>query len=83
MDWTLVKAGQVETKTSSIRIYTYREICSLLTEVGFTGLDAFSSLTGEAFKLGQRLYIVAVKADALAPERPPAVGEADEEPPAG
>lgn len=83
VDWTLVKAGQVETKTSSIRIYTYREICSLLTEVGFTGLDAFSSLTGEAFKLGQRLYIVAVKADALAPERPPAVGEADEEPPAG
>jgi SAM-dependent methyltransferase len=80
VDWTLVKSGQVETKTSSIRTYTYREICSLLTEVGFTGLDAFSSLTGEAFKLGQRLYMVATKADTPAPERPATAAEAEPQP---
>jgi len=81
VNWTLVRSGQAETKTSSIRVYTYRELCNLLTEAGFTNLDGFSSLTGEAFKLGQRLYMVAVKADVPAPERPVAVAETAEAPP--
>jgi len=80
VDWTLVKAGQVETKTSSMRVYTYRETCRLLTEVGFTGFDALGSLTGEAFKLGQRLYLVATKAHVSVPEGPVPVTEVDQGP---
>lgn len=68
VDWTLVKSGQVETKTSSIRVYTYREICDLLTATGFTNLDAYGALAGEGFNLGQRLYMSAVRAETLPPE---------------
>ena len=76
VDWTFVKAGQVEKKTSSIRVYAYREFCEVLTEAGFTGFDAFSSLAGDPFKLGQRMYMVAVRTD-LPARTEPAV-QADE-----
>ncbi len=70
IDWTFVKSGQVEKKTSSMRVYTYGELCQLLTGAGFTGFDAFSSLAGDPFKLGQRVYMVAVKADLPAKTEP-------------
>lgn len=79
-DWTLIAAGQVETKTSSIRVYTYREICELLAATGFTGFDAYGTLTGEGFKLGQRLYLVAVKAEVAAVEPAPVQTEPDHGP---
>jgi SAM-dependent methyltransferase len=79
-DWTLIAAGRVESKTGSIRVYTYREICELLAATGFTNFDAYGTLSGEAFKLGRRLYLVAVKADAPAAEPVPVEAQPDQGP---
>jgi len=61
-EWTLVKEGKVQKQTSSIRIYTYRELCQLLEEVGFANCEGYGSLSQKPFKLGsRRLYLVATK----------------------
>lgn len=61
-EWTLVQEGKVEKRSSSIRIYTYRELCRLLEEVGFVNCEGYGSLSQEPFKLGsRRLYLVATK----------------------
>lgn len=62
VEWTFVKGSQVEQATSSIRIYTYRELVNILRAVGFTGFDAFGSLDREPFRLGaERLLLVSDK----------------------
>ncbi|MBI3997988.1 MAG: class I SAM-dependent methyltransferase [Armatimonadetes bacterium] len=61
VEWTFVRGGRIEKKSSSIRVYTYRELCELLARVGFAEFEAYGSLEGEPFRLGQRLYLVAAK----------------------
>ena len=62
-EYTFVRNGKEEKKTSSDRIYTYREICRLLDEAGFAGAEAYSSFDLEPFKLGSsRLFLIARKA---------------------
>jgi len=62
-EYTFVRNGKEEKKTSSDRVYTYREICHLLEEAGFSRTQAFSSFDLEPFKLGSgRLFLIAHKA---------------------
>lgn len=61
--YTLVRDGQVEKKTDSVWIPTYREICLLLSTSGFGKCQAFGSFEQEPFKFGSpMLYLVATKA---------------------
>jgi SAM-dependent methyltransferase len=61
-EYTFVRGGQVEKKLGSQRVYTYREVCRLLEEAGFTDVQAYGSLTQEPFRLGAgRLFLTATK----------------------
>jgi SAM-dependent methyltransferase len=60
--WTLVQEGKKEMKYSSMRIYTYRELCQLLGDAGFVHYEGYGSISSVPFVLGsRRLYVVAVK----------------------
>jgi SAM-dependent methyltransferase len=62
--WALVDPdGGIETARSSIRLYTYRELCELLRAAGFTGaMTGVETLTGQPFGVGaKRLSLVATK----------------------
>ncbi len=60
-EWTLVGNGISETRTSSMRVYGFRELSLLFLEVGFEVCDAFSSLDCEPYELGRRAYLVVRK----------------------
>ena len=60
-DWTLIADGVTETRTSSMRVYGFRELTLLFSEVGFEVCDAFSSLDCEPYELGRRAFIVVRK----------------------
>lgn len=62
-EYTFVRNGKEEKKSSSDRIYTYREICRLLDEAGFASTESYSSYDLDPFKLGSdRLFLIAQKA---------------------
>lgn len=57
-----IRNGQVDRRPMSQRIYTFRELCSRLEEVGFGECRGYSSLNQEPFMLGSpQLYLVARK----------------------
>ena len=61
-EWTFVQNGQIEKKSLSLRLYTYRELCSLLDDAGFGNHQAFGALDLEPFSLGSTwLYLVSTK----------------------
>jgi hypothetical protein len=61
-EYTLVREGKVEKKSTSVRLYAYHELCQLLEAVGFAECEEYGSLSQELFKLGSRwLYLVATK----------------------
>lgn len=61
-DWTFLQNGRVEKKSLSLRLYTYRELCSLLDDAGFGNHQAFGTLDLEPFALGSTwLYLVTTK----------------------
>lgn len=61
-EYTFVRANQTEKKFGSHRIYTYRELQTLLSEAGFTECQAFGSIDREPFKFGsQGLFFLASK----------------------
>jgi SAM-dependent methyltransferase len=61
-EFTFVKEGVVERRTGSQRVYSYSELKAACQSAGFEKLDAFSSLTGEPFRLGsRRLLVVATR----------------------
>jgi SAM-dependent methyltransferase len=61
-EYTFVRDGKTEKKSSSDRIYTFREHCRLLEEAGFVGYETYSSFSLEPFKLGaHQLFFVAQK----------------------
>ena len=61
-EWLMVRGNASEKKTSSIRIYTYREICRMLGAAGFSSMEGYGSMAKEPFALGsRRLYLVAEK----------------------
>lgn len=60
--FTFVRNGVEDKRSSSQRIYTYRELVGLLSGAGLETVAAYGSLTEEPFKLGaHRLLIVAKK----------------------
>lgn len=61
-EWTLIREGKSETQTTSIRIYTYRELCELFGRVGFVLGDAYDTRSRQPFTFGaKRLTMVAQK----------------------
>lgn len=59
-EWTFLEDGKARSSKSSIRLYSYRELCELLREAGFATFEALETPTGKPFKLGsQRLSVVA------------------------
>lgn len=60
--WTFLRGSRVEKKTLSLRLYTYRELCSMLEEAGFGSHRAYGSLDWEPFGLGSTwLYLVTTR----------------------
>lgn len=60
--WTFVRDGRVEKKELSIRLYTYRELCTLLEGAGFGNHQGYGSLDWDPFGLGCTwLYMVTTK----------------------
>lgn len=60
--FTFVRDGVEDKRSSSQRIYTYKELSGLLSAAGFEPVAAYSSLTEEPFKLGaHRLLVVSRK----------------------
>jgi SAM-dependent methyltransferase len=60
-EYTFMRDGQVEVKPTSSRIYTCRELVELLSEVGFTQIQATGGFQGEELKLGGRVLFTATK----------------------
>lgn len=59
-EWILSAADRRETSVSSLRLYTYRELVTLLDTAGFDVADAFGSTDLEPFELGSsRLFLAA------------------------
>jgi SAM-dependent methyltransferase len=60
--FTFVRNGVEDKRSSSQRIYTYRELVRLLGEAGLETVSAYGSLTEEPFQLGaHRLLLVTKK----------------------
>lgn len=58
--YTLVTRGKSRKMSSSIRLYTYRELCDLMAAAGFGELETYSGMEKEAFKFGSpRLWLTA------------------------
>ena len=67
-EWTFVHRGQIEKKPLSLRLYTYRELCSLLELAGFGNHLAYGTVDLEPFSLGSNwLYMVTTKLGAPKP----------------
>jgi ubiquinone/menaquinone biosynthesis C-methylase UbiE len=56
--YTLTRGGRTETRLARHRIYTYREIVSMLERAGFERIQGFGSLEGEPFRLGRARLLV-------------------------
>ncbi len=60
--WTFMRQDVEETYRSSIRIYSYHELCELLRAAGFTAFDGWDSAAPARFHIGsQRLMLVATR----------------------
>ena len=59
--YTVTRGNQSEVRLARHRIYTCREIISMLEVAGFTRIELFGSLSGEPFRLGSRLIVLAVR----------------------
>jgi SAM-dependent methyltransferase len=61
-EYTFLKDGRGQPQPATTRIYTYSQLCTLLSGAGFGECVASSSLHEEPFRLGsQRLLLVAEK----------------------
>lgn len=61
-EYTFVRGNQTEKKYGSHRIYTYRELETLLSEAGFKQSQAYGSVDGTPFKFGSEgLFFVTSK----------------------
>jgi SAM-dependent methyltransferase len=58
--WTFIENGSIRSSRSSIRMYTYRELCELLRAAGFRRVEGLETGTRRPFSLGsKRLSLVA------------------------
>lgn len=63
IEWTLIKDGSSEAKTTSMRVYGYRELVELFAGCGFGLSEALSGLDGGDYTLGRRGYFIFSKAN--------------------
>jgi hypothetical protein len=62
VEYTLTRGAQTEKRSMSARIYSYRELVSLLEAAGFADVQGYGSLTREPYRLRSgRLLVVATK----------------------
>jgi SAM-dependent methyltransferase len=62
VEYTSIRGGTIEKWPMSARLYTYRELCRLFEEAGFTDLQGYGSLGREPFQFGsRRLLLVATR----------------------
>jgi SAM-dependent methyltransferase len=62
VEYSWIKEGNVDKRSMSARLYTYREVFGLLEEAGFTDLQGYGALTREPFRIGSdRLLVSAAK----------------------
>jgi SAM-dependent methyltransferase len=62
VEYTLTRGAQTEKRSMSARIYSYRELVSLLEAAGFADVQGYGSLTREPYRLrAGRLLVVATK----------------------
>lgn len=62
VEYTLVREGELDKRSMSARLHSYRELLRLLEEAGFSDVQGYGSLAREPFRLGSnRLLIVAEK----------------------
>lgn len=62
VEWTFVQNGQTTKRFSSIRLYTYRELCTLLRQAGFATFTGYSAINKNPFEFGaRRLILLATK----------------------
>ena len=61
--YTLIRNSEIERKQAVYRIYTWRELQRMFSEVGFTEVEGYGSLKREPFELGSPgLWILATRA---------------------
>jgi len=61
-EYTFIREGVQETRFTSQRAYSYKELCDMLRQVGFSRVESYSSLKMDPLLLGsQRLLLVATK----------------------
>ncbi len=60
-EWTMIHGGKTDTQTTSIRIYTYRELSALFTNVGFILSDAYDTRSRQPFAFGARRLTIVVQ----------------------
>ena len=62
--WTFIRGGQRQVSEMSIRLYTYRELVTMLEQAGFGLHDAYGDLDLTPFELGAPwLYLVTTKVE--------------------
>jgi SAM-dependent methyltransferase len=60
--WTFIGEGETVSRWTSLRLYSYRELQSLLKEAGFSRLQSFETGKMEPFRMGSsRLSVLAIK----------------------
>ena len=60
--WTFIRDGQREVRNMSIRLYTYRELVTMLEQAGFGLHEAYGDMDLTPFELGAPwLYLVTTK----------------------
>src|SRR6185295_13916334 len=59
--FTFVRNGVEDQRSSSQRIYTYRELVALLSEAGLETVAAYGSLTEVPFQLGAHRMLLVTK----------------------
>jgi SAM-dependent methyltransferase len=60
--WRMIRDGASMTRTISIRLYTFRELCELFHRAGFAAVEGFDTTSGKPFAFGSsRLTLVATK----------------------
>lgn len=61
-EWTFIRGTARETKYSSVRIYTYKEVSDLMKDAGFTECTGYSDFEMTPYRLGGKsLFIIGKK----------------------
>ena len=60
-EWTFLADGRRSQEHSSIRLYTYRELCRVLLDAGFASCEGFAADGEEPFALGSRSLLLVAR----------------------